>query len=260
MKDVQEVREMAHKLIEGRYKKASTDIFTSLRNFPFDFSTEPDLSQRQIANFNLRLDGRSCLGRITQAGAMIEKEFPEVNLMCGEVMEDFFRNVLLGMLKENPNQPDSFFSELLMYEEPHNILLVDGKQFEPLSILYRQDISHPQISSFPFWEAVTASRLISKAWLEDSPYKKIEILAEAERICPGMLTTKENLTSCLLLLDREREAIELAKETLLVRPTARAMYFLYLLTKDKKNITMIEKNYSSRIVQLLGREVIENGG
>jgi len=216
------------------------------------------MSQRQIAFLNLKLDGCGCLGRIAQAGAMVEKKFPDAKLMFGEVLEDFFCNLLLDVLKKEPTQPDSFFNELLMYEEPHSILLINGKQFEPLSVPYQMDVIHPKIAVLPFWEAVTASMMISKAWLENNPHRKIVILAEAENVCPGMIAVKENLASCLLLLNRKQYSIKLAEEILVVRPTARLMYFLFILTEDEKYIKMIEEKYSSRVVNLLKEEVIEN--
>jgi hypothetical protein len=216
------------------------------------------MSQRQIAFLNLKLDGCGCLGRIARAGAMVEKKFPDAKLMFGEVLEDFFCNTLLDILKRESSQPDSFFEEFLMYEEPHSVLLVDGKQFEPLSIPYQQDIAHSKIAVLPFWEAVTASILISTAWVEHNPHRKVKILAEAEMICPGMTAVKENLASCLLLLNRKQYSIKLAEEILVVRPTARLMYFLFILTEDEKYIKMIEEKYSSRVVNLLKEEVIEN--
>ncbi|MFA5961466.1 MAG: hypothetical protein WC848_02170 [Parcubacteria group bacterium] len=256
---VNKVREIAHRQIAEKYCGNHKDAVSLLRNFPFYFSTDQNISQLQIATYNLELDGRGCLGKVAQAGAVVEKEFPEVKLMLGEVLEDFFCNILLDILKKDPDQPDSFFEELLMYEEPHSVLVVDGKQFEPLSIPFERDVSHPKIKALPFWEAVTASRLISMAWLEKNPYRKIRILAEAEKICPGMIATKENLSSYLLLVDEEREAIKLAEETLSIRPTARSMYFLYLLTKDKKYIELVETKYSPVVVHLLEKEVMQSG-
>jgi hypothetical protein len=259
MKDDQEIHKIAHRQIAGKYYGNHKDALTLLRNFPFYFSTELNLDQRQIALFNINLDGRGCLGKVAQAGAVVEKEFPEAKIQFGEVLEDFFCNILLDMLKKNPDQSDSFFEELLMYEEPHSVLLFNGRQFEPLSIPFQQDISHPKIKAFPFWEAVTASRMISEAWLEENPYRKIEILVEAGKICPEMVAIKENLSSYFILIDRERYAIDLAEETLAIRPNARTMYFLYLLTKDRKYIKMIEEKYSPKIAYLLRKEVIENG-
>ncbi|MEI7425832.1 MAG: hypothetical protein WCK16_02825 [Candidatus Moraniibacteriota bacterium] len=257
-KKIQEVRAMAYRMIAGKANKNFNNAFDLLKNFPFDFSTERGMSQQQIAFLNLKLDGCGCLGKVAQAGAMVEKKFPDAKLMFGEVLEDFFCNILLDMLKKEITQPDSFFEELLMYEEPHSVLLVDGKQFEPLSIPYQQDIAHSKIAVLPFWEAVTASILISTAWVEHNPHRKVKILAEAEMICPGMTAVKENLASCLLLLNRKQYSIKLAEEILVVRPTARLMYFLFILTEDEKYIKMIEEKYSSRVVDLLEKEVIEN--
>jgi hypothetical protein len=73
-----------------------------------------------------------------------------------------------------------------------------------------------------------------------------------------MIAIKENLASYSLLLDRNQYSIDLAKEILLVRPTARLMYFLFRLTEDEKYIKMIENKYSARMVYLLRKEVIEN--
>jgi hypothetical protein len=256
---VNKVREIVYQQITEKYYGKHKDAVTLLLNFPFYFSTNQNINQFQIATYNLELDGRGCLGKVAQAGAAVEKEFPDAQLMFGEVLEDCFRNILLDILKNEPEQPNSFFDELLMYEEPHSVLLVDERQFEPLSIPFQQNVSHPKVKTFPFWEGVTASRLISKAWLEKNPYRKIRILAEAEKICPEMIATKENLSSYLLLVNEEQEAIRLAEETLAVRPTARSMYFLYLLTKDWKYIEMIEEKYSPAVVHLLEKEVIENG-
>lgn len=258
LRKVKEVRAIAYRMIAGKANKNFNNAFDLLKNFPFDFSTEQGMSQRQIAFLNLKLDGRSCLGKVAQAGALLEREFPQTILKFGEVLEDFFCSTLLEVLKKEPNQPDCFFEELLMYEDPHSVILIDGKQFDPLSIPYQQNVVHARIATLPFWEAVTASILISTAWLENNPHRKIVILAEAENVCPGMIAVKENLASCLLLLNRKQYSIRLAKEILLVRPTARLMYFLFSLTEDERYIKMIEEKYSSRVVALLKKEVIEN--
>lgn len=260
MDRVMEVREIAFAAAsELEYGTRKTEnLFDFLKSLPFNFTARQNFDQRQIALFNLSFDNRSCLGRVAQAGAILEKEFPDAEIMFGEVLEDFFRNILLDMLRENPDQPDSFFEELLMYEEPHDILLIDGKQFEPLSVVYQKDIAHPKVKALPFWEAIAASTMVSLAWLEEDPYEKIRILAEAEKICPGMTAIKESLAGYLLFLDREQQAIDLAMETLQIRPTARALYFLYLLTGSGEYAARIKKIYSPRTFELLGKEVIEN--
>ncbi len=210
---VKEIRKIAYNQTKSAHYALGSDPVETLQNITFNVQVGQTIDQRRFAKLNLELNSESCLGRVALSAAIIEKHFPNANLQLAEVWKDWLANLMLKLLQEDWSRrfDASFMQELLMYEEPHLILTVDNIQFEPLSIALGQDIKHPQIKTFPLWEGITASVLVSKAWLETDPSKKLKILNQAEKICPGLTLVQENMCTPLELLGQTDKVIEKAK-------------------------------------------------
>ncbi len=248
---IEEIRNLAYRQAEKLEYVLKDSPLDTLRTIKFNIQTSQFIDQMQFVLLNLELDSKSCLGRAAQAAAIAEKHFPEANLKIAEVWQDLLAGIMLTLLYQNPNKQfdPSFMQELLMYEEPHLVLMVNGVQFEPLSLQLGHDIQHPRIQPFPLWEGITASVLVSKAWLEPKPEKKLEILQQAEKICPGIVLIRENMCEPLELLGRIDEVIETAKWCLKHRPCARTLYVLCLLTGEQKYYNELTRKYSEEIIK-----------
>jgi len=250
--NMKKVRQMAYaKANNLKYVLKEDPIKTLMSISNFQVGAELFIEQEQFANFNLELDGKSCLGRVAQAAAIVEKRFPEAKIEIAEVWEDWLAGIMLKMLKEEPARrlDPTFMQELLMYEEPHLVLVINGKQFEPLSIQLGQNIEHPKIKTFPLWEGVTASVMVSEAWLEKNPNRKLKILKQAEKICPGLTLVRENMCAPLELLGRIDEVIENAKWALERRPCARTLYVLWLFTGNQVYYKQLTEKYTEEITK-----------
>ncbi len=248
--NTKKVRKMAYeKAVNLKYALKTSPLETLMSIDNFQVSAGQFIGQEQFANFNLKLDSESCLGKVAQAAAIAEKQFPEAKIEMAEVWEDWFANTMLKMLKEEPVRrlDPTFMQELLMYEEPHLILVINGKQFEPLSIQLGQAIKHPRIKPFPLWEGITASVMVSEAWLEKNPNRKLEILKQAEKICPGLTLVRENMCAPLELLGKMGEVIKNAKWAIERRPCARTLYVLWLFTKNQVYYKQLAEKYTEEI-------------
>lgn len=223
---VEETREIARGVFEQHYGSMlprSTPLNT-LFSLNWEDLCDGDFGQGDMARMNLGLDPRSCLGRSALAVTIIERFFPEAEVKCAEVAQDMFRELLLqqwGKIYNTRNwPPDSWLEELLMYEEPHSIVMVDGKQFDPLFCVYAQrancsveNLFHPGVIEFPAWEEIAAARMVSEAWLEPNPETKLEVLRAANEICPRTIIVRQNIVQPLLSTGRDEDFLEAWKIT-----------------------------------------------
>ncbi len=230
----------------------------ALRNFPWNFETGVNVDQRQMSEYNLLLDGRSCLGRTAQAAALVELQFPKETVGCAEVLSDHLGGDMLTQVHDSlpydEKLRDEWLKEVLLYEEPHAVVTVDGKQFDPLSTVFPVEIEHPKVQEHPLWEGIASAMMIAEAWLEDNPDKKLQILENAEKQCPGTTVVAENKASALILLGREDEAVILLKDVLVKRPCARTLFCLWLLTQDDEYKQRLDKEYTPYMIEILKKE------
>jgi hypothetical protein len=223
----------------------------TLRTIRFPVLIEQEMGQLEMAKANLGLRSISCLGRAAAAAAVVEKHFPEANVQMAEVRTDYLAGLMLNMLADDPDKRHDppFMRELLMYEEPHMAVSVNGEQFEPLSAQFGSDIRHPKVKLFPVWEAVAASVTVSYAWLEPDPQTRLNILEYAEKLCPGTTLVAENMCEPLEVLGRRAELLEQVMWCVKERPCARNLYVVYALTGEKKWYDELVARYSPEIVK-----------
>jgi hypothetical protein len=233
--DKEVVKRLAEKAMEEVEYSIKPTAIETLRTVKFSIPIVQSIDQTEIAQENQFLGLQGCLGRLAFSGVVVEKHFPNVFLEAAEVWHDFFREILLEKLKENPwlGDDQSFMRELLMYEEPHMVLNLDGKQFDPLENEFGERVIHPRVQTFPFWEAVTSSYLVSKAWLEEDIFKKLDLLEKAEEVCPETTLVRENMVHVLTLLGRDEEALETLLWVHERRPCARSFFVLSEFTQEE---------------------------
>jgi hypothetical protein len=252
MKNLAEkIREMAHRNISKLKYSIGPDPISTLKTVRFNIPFEQSVNQDDIVCWNLELDTRSCFGRVAQAAAVVEKHFPNEQIYFAEVWEDALRNILLKKMREKPAHrfDPSFMEELLMYEEPHAVLLIDGVQFDPLSNQLGFEVIHPRVEKFSLWKGIASSHLVSVSHKEADPEKKLATLEEAERICPGTTVVRENLALPLELLGRTSELIETVEWCLEKRLCARTLYVAHMLTGKSEYYNQLIKMYSEEVVK-----------
>jgi len=223
---VKETTDLVRKNVEKVNYKVLSGPLETLKTVDLPFQLADTVNQEEIAKENLVLGLKSCLGQIAVCGAIMEKHFPKEKIALGEVWEDFFANIMAKKFRQNrDSQYDpSFMREWLMYEEPHVILVINGKQFEPLSKFMGLDVEHPRVQAFPFWEGVAVSRLASVSNCEKDHEERLRLLDLAEEICPGMTLIRENRVQSLVELGMIKEAVECLKWSVERRPNARKLW------------------------------------
>jgi hypothetical protein len=234
------------------------DPLQTLRTFHWDFGGEREISQQEMTRLNLVLDQQSCLGRVALAMALVERNYPGVEVGYAEVLKDQLRRDMLARVytslpEHDPILRDEWLCEVLMYEEPHAVPLVNGVQFDPLSTVYPEEIYHPVVQAHPAWSGVASAMMVSLALSEDRPEAKLQILEEAERVCPGTTVVSENKVGALILLHRDAEAVGLLENLLKRRPCARTLYVLWLLTREWGYLDQLNQEYTKHMINILQR-------
>ena len=109
--------------------KPQDTVEETLKSYPWGNLISMHFSQEELAQINIELDPKSCLGRAALSFAIIEKFFKgeSEKYKYGEVLDDWFWNVLMNQWKNyyDPSGqplPDGWVSELLVYEEPHAVV------------------------------------------------------------------------------------------------------------------------------------------
>lgn len=253
--NVKKARELAHKESLNLKYEVNENPIKTLKTIQFNIPVESgSIAQKEIALKNIKLCQSSCLGRTAQSAAIIERHHPNCIIEVAEVWKDSFQCIMLQKLSKNPRHAHdkSFMQELLLYEEPHSILIIDGVQFDPLSIVFGTDIVHPKINTYPLWESIAASILIAESHLTNLTFKKLNILHRADTICPGLTTVAENIVEPYLSSDNIDKAMKNLLWALGERPCARALYCAYIFTAKQEYYFQLIETYSSEIIKHMG--------
>ncbi len=241
---------------EARKKFQSLDLMPLRYNNPIDFlysldwdiSNELAFSEVKVACMNVDFNQGGCFGKSLRAAVLAEQFFPNEELFLGEVYEDFLRRLLVkGASKENWKDV-SYLDEILMYENPHTIIVHGDRQFDPLfqALLFPRDLmSHPSVGKLPLWSGLYCSYLVSEAFIARTRSIKetFKILLTASAICPEMVLIKENLISVYGLFQQFNEGIKLAKQVSFKRKDARTLFVLWTLTEDDSYKNQIINEY-----------------
>lgn len=250
--DVAEAQKLAYEQASKVNFRSGLSPLETFLSIEFFIPRSQFVDQETVAKQNLELDPQSCLGRVAVIAAIMEQYHSKTSLLLGEVWNDYFKELMIRKLRIAPSLADdpSFMQELLMYEEPHAVIVADGvQQLEPLSLEFGELIKHPTVETFPLWEALAASATVSEAWLENDPSKRLVLLNQAEEVCPGLTLVIENMVESYELLGRLDEAIASVRWALKRRPCARTLYVMHLLTKDPQFYERLVENYTDKIVQ-----------
>jgi hypothetical protein len=165
-------------------------------------------SQDIMTQMNLDLDDRSCFGRTVKMAVLLEKYFPEEKLFFGEVLSDFFRELLVQNASFLNWQDPSYLDEILQYEDPHSVIVLgDGNHFDPIFKSLNPKIAknqHPKVAIHDLWGGLYAAFLISyalKKQLSEGDEVCLAIIEEAEKASP-LMVAKENKVGVLTSLGK----------------------------------------------------------
>jgi hypothetical protein len=189
----------------------------TLQRFPWSrfCAVDQQPSQHDLIALNEVFDLRSCFGRAIACFELISRYHPSVtDVSWREVREDWFRMNMLDQWAQRYQQSDpesSWFSEFLMYEEPHAVFSAGDYQFDPASMLLpekmRRHVSHGlHHTKHQPWSAVVACVLVNRALAEQDHMAALEILDEAARVSPGMAIVWQTRVRSLAYLGRFDEA------------------------------------------------------
>ena len=235
-----DIRAFAHSKLDKLQWTYTGDIWRDLsRQLPFDTSIGANTNYQEL---NLSLDINGCLGRAAIIGAFVEK-YTNATIVAGEVIVDHFRE-LLGKTMQKIQDTPGYLEEVIMYEDPHIVPVINGIQYEPLSILMGEQIIHPKIETFPFWESIYSSMLCSLVLFEQNPEVKKRILDKASRYA---ITIDYLYTQGQFALEQGNAALflKIAEGILLKKKSARAMAVICMLTGKYR--TELTKEYTEKI-------------
>lgn len=212
-------------------------------------------TQQEIVEWNLEMDSRSCFGRVVDAAVIAEKHFPQTPLLFGEVVEDVLAQMLLMDIHKG-NHPDSYFHELLMYEEPHLVAVVDGVQYEPLSQQLGAMIRHPKVETLPVWESIAATVLISESLMTKDLVLRKKFLDQAKELSPRLMIVDEHLAAYSTIVDYG-SCVEKYKALVARRMTARNLFLLYLHTENSSYKQQLCDIYTSQMYDILHEQAMD---
>jgi len=212
---------------------------------------DENISQEEFTRMNEELDPHGCVGRVTLAMWLLEKHFPWAAFQVGEVVVDDLAERMKVMIK---NQTDSqirqeMASELLMYEDPHAILIVDGVQFDPL-VRLAPGLKHPyvKVCGEAPWQVITAFLLNGRALEEGDLIARDILLQMAEIFCPTRNIAQSRLACRVGLGDCATKDFE---KFLADGHNARAEYQMLQIFGDQR----IFDHYPQEVVDILDQEM-----
>ena len=220
-----------------------TDLIHFLYSLSWNMPSGPAFSQKEMSQMNLDFDERGCLGRAIKAAVLAEKYFPHETIFYGEVLEDFFRNLMITNARPQNWQDESYLEEIIQYEEPHAVIMWGDYQFDALFKLihpYPENLKHPKVGKREVWPALYSSYLISHANSALEVYKNTgnleeyrRVIQEAKNACPELSLVQEHQAILFFLLDRLDEAQKIAVKISEQRKDAKTLFFLWTITQDQ---------------------------
>jgi hypothetical protein len=230
-------------------KPEEKDPIVALHHLPWEPFCSKQIADDGYATLNLTLDPYGCLGRMALAGAYVETHFTNVRTIeAGDVINDWFWNMLWPERIQKINMFDDYLPELVSYEDPHGVLIVNKVQFEPLSCMMGSEIVHPKVQPYPLWNMVAGSMLCAHASAEKDLGLRQELLVKAES-CAKTIETYFQRISLAVLQDKEDEAVAYSEALIKLKPSARAMWGVYMMANGRYKEELI-KNYTEKIFTL----------
>lgn len=214
-----------------------------LRNTSLD-DFEP---AENFAELNLILDTRSCFGRTARCAAFAETYYNNDNkleLFAGDVIIDWFREVIGENMQAQILKHPEMLNDVLMYEDPHVVLIINGEQFDPLSKIMGFPVIHPKVEKYPVWEYIHSGMLCSVCIsTDDIAVKKIALQRAA--VYGSTIEYLYMLSHISILLDDIATVISTCEEILKKKKSARSMWVINSLNgKYKDELT---KEYTSEV-------------
>lgn len=254
---VTDVQALAHRALGALTQLPGETPQELLRAYPWDVPIGNILDHKVVNQANLSLSAEYCLGRTAQAAALVELRFPGTRLQLAEVTEDWFVQQMHALIRSGRASGLTAHQERLMYEEPHVVLLINGEQFEPISLQVGREIIHPKVQPFPIWEGVAVGWLVALAHTQQ-PEEMIATLETAESLCPGSTLVAENRCAAYLATGRNSIAMDImVRELLPHRKTARLLYMLWRESGESRYHTQLLAEYGEDTITLIQKEVDE---
>lgn len=250
---IEHVRSLAYANIESLTPISDTPIESLLAlDWNVAVNDEP-IDQAGLLQANLTLEPTYCLGRAARAAAFVENWFPKAQLQYAEVLEDGMRNMMLDIIKQESLQ-ESMLIELLAYEDPHAVIVVDDAQFDPISAQLGMPVIHPKIGCHKVWQGFASDWLIENAKLATDPAEKLSCLDQAEQLCPSTAYLTEARAVIYMAMGKMTEAEYNLNKALEMRPTARLLFALTMrgITEAKSRFHQV---YPAELFQLLQQEM-----
>jgi hypothetical protein len=185
------------------------EVIEMLMKYPWNATIGGPFTQADFRRMNAQFDPRSCFGRLVLSCLLVEKFSPRMQYRAAEVVDDFCKDIILEKLsaQTNPIIRMEMAGELLMYEEPHAVIVIDGVQFDVLSTLFGQNLQHRTVNILPAWELIAASMIVDEALeVGDNPVAKNIHLQRAQLLAPDSKLVLQNMASSALELGNMEEA------------------------------------------------------
>jgi hypothetical protein len=209
------------------------------------------MDQQKLQESNKVFDLHSCYGRIVLAVLLVEKYFPDSKIEIGEVVVDGLAQRMLKKITEttDPTKKMEIAQEILMYEEPHFIIVVDGFEFDPISVVMRHQINHPKVIKHDTWSAITAGYIMNEALCKYDLNARDIDLQMADLFCHLRSIEQNRLGVAMAfnpIYSRER-----AEKFISVYPNARIMYIMW---RELGNTSIFDV-YPREVFEALNQEM-----
>jgi hypothetical protein len=184
-------------------------VIEMLTSYSWDVTVGAQFTQADFRRMNAQFDPQGCFGRLVLSCLLVEKFSPGMPYQAGEVVNDFCKDIILEKLstETDPVIRMEMAEELLMYEEPHAVIIIDGVQFDVISTLFGRNIQHRTVNVVPAWELITASVIVDEALdAGDNPTAKNIHLQRAQLFAPDSKLVLQNMATSALELGNLEEA------------------------------------------------------
>jgi len=215
----------------------------TMNNVNYDYYLKPNGFMEMV------MSAQDCVGRAVLAAGLIQAE--NLELQFGEVLKDWFANYLL----QQDNQPLEVLKEVVYYEIPHAVVVINGKQFDPISAILPVglDITH-KIQVMDLYAGILGMCAVNFANSQTfNQLEKIDFLEEIYSINSQSPTVARNLGGALCMLDKKvsqklldtfakHESLDSYLTQVIFRPELREEILNKIKMKYGKNIFDFIKN------------------
>lgn len=218
-----------------------------ISEYAWNFSPK-EIDPDDMRRLNIMFDLQGSFARAALAVLLVETYFPGTEIKVIEVLKKkSIRDTLKKLNDKDITDSETRINlakRLIALEEYRIVLIVNGKQFDPLSCCV-SGVTYPEDNSYNPWAALKVCQIVDMALRTEDLEERLRCLWSAQSYCPNMMMVEENIAISSAFLEQRIDQV--CRKLKNVRLTAKLLHKMWI----EYGATDIQSKYPREVFTLL---------